>query len=238
MEEIKDRAARFVSSVREEIQDDEKLSFQRILNADQSGINLEMTYGRTLAVCGDTNIFGQVQRTNACTHSFTIMPIISSAGKLYDPLYVVLKEEQDMKFGPRVMNTIFKHPKLVTQASKSGKMTNRHTKEFFEEIVFHVVEPDSVFLVDTWSGHSRTETFEQPEHLNLQLRFIPPSTTGLIQPQDVYFFRPWKTFYRRVSNILKIYSGLGDGDIIVSQRNVVLKLVLYVHSQFQAPRFE
>lgn len=119
-EGIQERAANFVNSVKEEIRNEENLSFERIVNADQSGIQLEMSFGRTISKKGEVVVPGVVQRVSATTHSFTIMPTISSNGKLLDPLYVALKEKKDMSFGKNVEKNMFKHDKLVVQASKSG----------------------------------------------------------------------------------------------------------------------
>jgi biotin synthase-related radical SAM superfamily protein len=59
-----------------------------ILNADQVGINLEMTEGRTLEEKGAKHVKARVQRINATTHSFSIQPLISADGVLHEPTLV------------------------------------------------------------------------------------------------------------------------------------------------------
>lgn len=113
---IEETAKNFVSKIREEIED-----FPRILvNTDQSPIQLESTHGRTLAISGDHDIIGHVQRKSAITHTVTVTPIITADGLLLDPLHVTLQEKNG-SFGPRVQEGMFTHPKLFAVASKSGK---------------------------------------------------------------------------------------------------------------------
>jgi hypothetical protein len=63
-----------------------------ILNADQVGINLEMTEGRTLEEKGAKHVEARVQRINATTHSFSIQPLISADGVLHEPTLVCFYE--------------------------------------------------------------------------------------------------------------------------------------------------
>lgn len=44
----------------------------QIWNADQMGLQLEVTSGRTLAIRGTKKVYSTVQRINATTHSYTI----------------------------------------------------------------------------------------------------------------------------------------------------------------------
>lgn len=66
---------------------------EKVLNADQCGFELELRAGRTLDIKGGKQIKVIAQSKNALTHSYTIMPTVSAAGDLVEPLYLVLKEE-------------------------------------------------------------------------------------------------------------------------------------------------
>ena len=103
---------------------------------------------------------------------------------------------------------------------------------FVQEVLLPNVPEHAMVLLDCWSGHNAVEGLEQEEGQDIEYRFVPPGTTGLCQPLDVYFFRTHKTFIRHLSNAIKLTS-----DIILSQRDNILKLVLLTHNQFQAPRF-
>ena len=63
---------------------------------------------------------------------------------------------------------------------------------------------------------------------------MPPKTTSLIQPLDVYFFRMWKDFIRKISDRIL----LDQLDINLFQRDNILKLQSLTHTQFSSPRFK
>lgn len=128
---------------------------------------------------------------------------------------------------------MFKHPKLYITCSKSGKMTKPIMDDFMLEVCFPSVPRYSIVIMDSWTGQGQVSNLEQPEGLNIQIEYIPPGTTGFIQPCDVYFFRMFKTFIRMVTNTIKVK----HADTIVSTRDNVLKMILLTHSQFQSPRF-
>lgn len=98
------------------------IGIQNMYNSDQSGFQLEMHSGRTLAVEGEKQIQCVVQSVSSTTHSYTIQPLISAMGQLLSPLFLVLKEPTG-KFGPVVEQNLFRPPNVYVEASKSGKLT-------------------------------------------------------------------------------------------------------------------
>lgn len=62
-----------------------------VFNADESGFQLEIHSGRTLALQSTKTIETVVQSISATTHSYTILPLISASGQLLSPLFIVLK---------------------------------------------------------------------------------------------------------------------------------------------------
>ena len=63
---------------------------------------------------------------------------------------------------------------------------------------------------------------------------IPPGTTGKIQPLDVYGFRSWKNFVRKLSDIVVLM----DYDVSLHKRNNIIKLQSLVHNQLCSTRFK
>ncbi|XP_046740448.1 uncharacterized protein LOC124407901 [Diprion similis] len=192
-----------------------------------------MHSGRTLANQGSKEIECVVQSISSTTHSYTIQPTISADGKLLSPLYLVLKEIGG-DFGPRVEKTLFKPTNVFVSASKSGKLTSDHFKQWLTEIYFPNVGDNSALLIDSWSGHcSEVVDAVTPPNKKIVLKIIPKGTTGQIQPLDVFGFRIWKNFVRHFSDIV-ILSG---SDINLHLRNNIIKLQSLVHNQLSSPRY-
>ena len=89
---------------------------------------------RALAMTGEKTTKGQVKSMNAVTHSYTIMPIISLAGKLIGPLFICLQEPTG-KLGPRVKQSLYQANNIHVTCSKSGKLT-KHTSSIGLKIFY------------------------------------------------------------------------------------------------------
>lgn len=89
MEQVMREGAAFVEHIRPKITE---FGPENTYNADQSGFNLELRFGRTLAQKGVKKVEVIAQSLSALTHSYTIMPVMSAAGKLLSPLFILLKE--------------------------------------------------------------------------------------------------------------------------------------------------
>ncbi|XP_046744322.1 uncharacterized protein LOC124410191 isoform X2 [Diprion similis] len=227
---LKKTAEEFTNNVKSVIND---LGLENVYNSDQSGFQFEMHSGRTLANQGSKEIECVVQSISSTTHSYTIQPTISADGKLLSPLYLVLKEIGG-DFGPRVEKTLFKPTNVFVSASKSGKLTSDHFKQWLTEIYFPNVGDNSALLIDSWSGHcSEVVDAVTPPNKKIVLKIIPKGTTGQIQPLDVFGFRIWKNFVRHFSDIV-ILSG---SDINLHLRNNIIKLQSLVHNQLSSPRY-
>lgn len=196
---------------------------------------MEFHSGRTLAQKGSKKVESIVQNISATTHSYTIQPTISADGRLLSPLFIVLKEPSGT-FGPRVQETLFNAPNIFVTASKSGKLTSTHVKTWLREVFFPNVGPQSVLLLDSWSGHCPNIISETKTDFTTDIVFltIPAGTTGKIQPLDVYGFRLWKNFIKYFSDMVMLL----DLAIDLHARNNILKLQSLTHHQFSSPRFQ
>lgn len=117
---LQERAEIFVNDVKQNIIN---YDLPNVYNSDQSGFQLEMHSGRTLAFEGEKRVECLVQSITSTTHSYTIQPTVSADGKLLSPLFLVLKEPSG-KFGPTVENTLFRPDNVYIEVSKSGKLTS------------------------------------------------------------------------------------------------------------------
>lgn len=227
---LKIEADNFVEKVRTEIS---LVGVENVFNSDQSGFNLEMHTGRTLSFKGQKKIETLIQSTNSMTHSYTIQPIISANGSLLSPLLIIL-QEKDGKFGPRVELNLFRPDNVLVLASNSGKMTTNLVKEWFTNVYLPNCNDNSVLLLDSWSGQN-SRTFETMDKLskNIKILTIPAGTTGMIQPLDVFGFRIWKNFIKHFSDLVILYKY----DVNLHLRNNVIKLQSLIHNQLSSPRF-
>jgi len=122
--DLTNKADLFVADIKSYIPE---IGAQNLYNSDQSGFQLEMHSGRTLAVEGEKQVQCLVQSISSTTHSYTIQPLISATGKLLSPLFIVLKEKSG-EFGPIVEANLFTAENVYVEASKSGKLT---TSKYF-----------------------------------------------------------------------------------------------------------
>ena len=91
-----------------------------------------------------------------------------------------------------------------------------------------------LLLADSWSSNKNQELFQevlgQFPVLDVKKLIIPERTTGMIQPLDVFYFRPYKQFVRHISDSLEISHRIWWRDHYFS-------LQAFAHYQFSAPIF-
>ena len=204
-----------------------------VFNSDQSGFNLETHTGRTLSFKGDSKIEILAQSTSSLTHSYTIQPFVTVSGLLKSPLLIVLKEPGG-KFGPIVQKSIYTAENIVAVPSTSGKLTSKIVADWYKNIFLQTFSKQSVLCLDSWTGQTK-KIFENihSKGKKVQILTIPPGTTGLIQPLDIYGFRPWKNFVKCLSDFIILHGC----HINLHLRNNILKIQSLTHNQFSSPRF-
>lgn len=95
--------------------------------------------------------------------------------------------------------------------------------------------PQSLLLIDSWSGHCPSAVQEAtPSNKEILTMLIPKGTTGKIQPLDVYGFRIWKNYVRHFSDSVVLLSY----DLNLHLRNNIIKLQSLVHNQLSSPRYQ
>ena len=230
---LKEQATEFVGDISRLISE---VGECNVFNTDQSGFNLEMHTGRTLSFKGELKIEALAQSLNSMTHSYTIQPLISANGTLLSPLLIVL-QEKDGIFGPRIRKNLFTAENVYVLASKSGKLTSNLVQKWFTDIFLPSTNNESILLLDSWSGqNSQMLNNLSTSGKSVLIKTIPAGTTGMIQPLDVFFFRPWKNFIRYFSDNVILHNN--KYDINLHHRNNVIKLQSLIHNQFASPRFQ
>ena len=93
----------------------------------------------------------------------------------------------------------------------------------------------ALLLCDSWSSNKNQKLWiglqkKYESQIVLEKLIIPEGTTGLVQPLDVFYFRQFKSFVRRVSDSLDLVDKIW-------QRDKYFALQAFVHFQFGAPQF-
>lgn len=160
-------------------------------------------------------------------------PLISADGILKSPLLIVLQEVNGC-FGPIVERNLYRAENIFVQASTSGKLTSNIAIEWFQNVFLPNVGKRAILCLDSWSGQTQ-EKFQNidKDGKDVKVLTIPAGVTGMIQPLDVYGFRPWKNFLKYFSDLIILY----NYDINLHLRNNVLKIQSLIHNQFSCPRF-
>jgi hypothetical protein len=192
----------------------------------------------TLATIGQKSVVATVDSVSATTHSYTIQPTISLNGTLIGPLYICL-QELDGKFGPQVKILVDEHLKrcrnIVVTTSKSGKLQKGHVKYWVDNVLKSSITQKYILMLDSWSGQKDESLFESLTGTKQCLRLqIPPNTTPYIQVLDVYGFRQWKTFVRRITDIIE----LDNLDIDIKHRLNIITMHSLIHNQLSSPKFQ
>lgn len=150
------------------------------------------------------------------------------------PLFIVLKETHG-QFGPRVLENLYRPSNVYIEASASGKLSKDLLQTWLQTVFLPYSGKSPVLLLDSWSGQCEKTVKEAvPSGMNLIFKTIPQGTTGQIQPLDVYGFRFWKNFVRKLSDIIILM----DYDVNLHKQNNLIKMQSLTHRQFSSPRFK
>lgn len=229
---IEANSQQFVQEIRE-------LNFppSNIVNADQSGFLKQFISGRSLAPTGDRNVERIAQAVTSTTHSYTVLPMIFADGRLAKKLFVVLQESNG-RFPARFDPTSFDN--LEVHCHTSHMMTKNLMFKWIENCVATEVLNNSLLLLDDWTSwrsvnHQAIQDKLPPEkHLTIQN--LPKGSTSMIQPLDVFFFRVFKGFVRRIHQHVMAHEETITFQI--AQRDNILVVLQVVYHQFCHPRYQ
>ena len=228
-EDIEMNAKKFVESARNIFK---SYSTEFIYNTDQSGFNYEIPATRTITYSGEKSTHVSVNSINAATHSYSIMPILALNGTLCAKLLICLQESAG-SFGPRIKEELIVPENIYLCCSKSGKLEKSIMRKRTEECLSTVTHHPFVLILDSWSGQTDDTLFSTVAN-RCKILTIPLRSTHLNQPLDRYFFRHYKTFYRRFYE----HAQLEQNDINFKNRNNIMKMHGLIFNQFQSEIFK
>ena len=211
-----------------------------LMNTDQSGFQREIHSHRTISVKGERHILGVAGNINATTHSYTIQPLITADGKFQSPMLVVLQETSTSTnltrgFGPNVWKDIqpllAEYDNLYVWGSVSGKCTNQIIRDWFENVFFPHNPDGAVLIADAFGCYN--QRYEAKDPIKYDFEMIPEKTTGMIQPLDVYFNRPYKNLLKTIS----VKASRIAPDLKIHDRKEQLRMQSLNKFLFEAPKF-
>ena len=131
-----------------------------IVNTDQVGIEREVRSTRTLSFLGEKKTFGAVGSKNACTHSYTIQPMISLDGELVGPMFLCLQEPTG-RMGDIVKANLFEPANVVITCSSSGKLTSSLVLYWRDHCLVPSIGTKALLLSDSWSGQNDASIYDE-----------------------------------------------------------------------------
>jgi len=152
-------------------------------------------------------------------------------GTVLNPLYICLKEVSG-RISENSKKNLFKAKNIVVTCSKSGKLTSSLVTYWRDQCLIPNLRSRTLLLLDSLPHQVNPQVYEGLKHFEYTV--IPPKTTSIIQPLDVYYNRQHKKIVRRIYDHVR----LDEIDINLSERNNLIKLQSLVHSQMCSKAFQ
>lgn len=179
----------------------EKYSAANVFNADESGLFYKALPTHTLSRKGECIRGGKIGKER-----LTILLICNVVGN-YKKIYVIGKSKN-----PRC----FKNKVLPIQyfCNKNAWMTTEIWNSILQKLDLQMIKEKRkiVILADNAACHKITSQFKM-----IEVKFLPPNTTSIIQPLDAGIIHSFKSAYRKI--ILR-------KQILALQNNVDIKTFL------------
>lgn len=233
--EQKESDAKNFGEVIRRISKDELIEPRFILNADQTGVPYELARNRTLNTIGDKYIYCKVKSKASMMNSFTAMIVITADGSVWPKTLLCMKEPNG-RFGDHVNATVYRPQNVELTCTRSGKFTSSTFEYWVDTILTHAIPDDekSLMILDSWAPHKNIQNFSAIEGRNFELHIVPPGTTPLCQPLDVYFNRQFKDLMKYIHHKIRLRATEGG----CLDRNAVICAVSLALFIMSAPRFK
>lgn len=168
---------------------------RRVLNADETFVNLDSTASRVLAPKGMKHVY---KTSKDHKTGITVMASYSGSGVAFKPFVVYPGERLSQN-----INTLFPHEKAKIVLTKKGWMDSSKFCDFLKFLSQQIQEKGIklpvVLFLDNHASHCGLEAAELAENLKIKLIFLYPNSTFLLQPCDVAIFKCLKSLWREES---------------------------------------
>ncbi|KAJ2948731.1 hypothetical protein O0L34_g7989 [Tuta absoluta] len=159
----------------------EKYAPSDIFNADEAGVFYKLTPDKTLKFKGEKCVGGKLSKER-----ITVLVAANMDGTEKRKLMVIGKSKN-----PRCFKNIKKLP-VTYKANKSAWMTSQLFEEEVRKWDAELKGRKILLLVDNCPAHPIISNLQ-----NIELAFLPPNTTSILQPMDQSVIKSLKGHYRR-----------------------------------------
>ena len=107
----------------------------------------------------------------------------------------------------------------------------RTPEDFFRPVLNPHQSTDSLVFCGSWSGHKDGQVLlEASGGKDVDLKIIPPKTIKYAKPLDVYFFRQYEIYSKRITDFINLWSSnmqpkLHDRFFIMKFHSVIYNLL-------------
>ncbi|XP_055615187.1 uncharacterized protein LOC129761490 [Toxorhynchites rutilus septentrionalis] len=165
-----------------------KLTPDRVLNADETSV---CDKSKVAALKGKKQVGGITSAERGETA--TAVMCMSATGQLLPPFFIFLR----MRMHEALKKGESRGSKFACNAS--GYMTVEIFNEWFDHFLEHVnpsEDSPDLLIIDGHSSHTKNLAFTEKARANfVKVLVLPPHTSNKLQPLDVSFMAPFKTYY-------------------------------------------
>ena len=178
--------------VLEETMKDHDINPLRVYNVDESGLNTVQSTQKILALRGRKQV-GAVTSAERGIHC-TVVCCMSSAGTFIPPCVIFPRKRWKPELGDSGPAG------TLNLCQENGWMTGELFLAWLKHFVTYVVpNPDNkvLLLMDGHSSHKSYEVVKYARENGVVLMCFPPHCTHRLQPLDVVFYGPLKTYFNQ-----------------------------------------
>ncbi|KAH9632846.1 hypothetical protein HF086_013633 [Spodoptera exigua] len=183
----------------------ESINFRphRIYNADESGLSTVQNPQKILATTGRKQV-GVITSAERGINT-TVVCCVNAIGTFIPPMMIFARKNMKNELIDEAPSG------TLGVAQQSGWMTTElylKWMKHFQSFVKSSTEDKVILIVDGHASHKGIETLEYAKQNGIIIVCLPPHCTHRMQPLDVSFFAPLKTYFNQaISKWLKNHPG-------------------------------
>lgn len=175
----------------------------RIYNADESGLSTVQKPQKILATTGRKQV-GVITSAERGINT-TVVCCVNAVGTFVPPMMIFSRKNMKNELVDEAP------PGTIGLAQQSGWMTTEiflKWMKHFQRFVKASIDDKVILIIDGHASHKGIETLEYAKQNGIHVICLPPHCTHRLQPLDVSFFSPLKTYFNQeISKWLRGHPG-------------------------------